>query len=208
MRIIRVSLKPILVLLAGVLSVALALPALAAEPAVEFVALRIQGSRDRVVIEMPAQLLQFLAEHSKEEKLDVGSIGGHSTSFTIADLMKVVQSGKAKDHEVLFFTEKDEHGETGTFYVKTFTRKGHGGPSKPSGLVFTVLKDGKEKVSLSVSMDTVESWAKDFGGEEKSKNADDFGPLVRSALASAREFGVGVLLHIESKDSELIFSLK
>jgi hypothetical protein len=202
------SLKTVTALSAGVLSVFLALPALAAEPAVEFVALRIQDSHDRVVIEMPAQLLQFLAEHSKDEKFDVGTIGGRDARLTMADLMKVVQSGKAKDHEVLFFTEKDEHGETGTFYVKTFTRKGHGNLGKPSGLVFTVIKDGKEKVGISVSMDTVASWAKDYGSEEKRKGTDDFGPLVRSALASAQELGVGVLLRIESKDAELIFSLK
>ncbi len=208
MRNILTSPKTFTALLAGVLSFFLALPALAAEPAAEFVALRIQGSHDQVIIEMPAQLLQFLAEHSKDEKFDVGNIGGRDAKFTMADLVKVVQSGKARDHEVLFFTEKDEHGETGTFYVKTFTRRGHGSPGKPSGLVFTVLKDGKEKVSLSVSMDTVASWAKDFGSDETGKEADDFGPLVRSALASAKELGVGVLLRIESKDAELIFSLK
>ena len=208
MRNILASHKTVTALLAGVFFVFLALPALAGEPSVEFVALRIQGSHDQVVIEMPAQLLQFLAENSKDEKFDVGSIGGRDAKFTMADLVKVVQSGKARDHEVLFFTEKDEHGETETFYVKTFTRKGHGSPGKPSGLVFTVLKDGKERVSLSVSMDTVASWAKDFGSDETGKEADDFGPLVRSALASAKELGVGVLLRIESKDAELIFSLK
>lgn len=208
MKAIRVARKLIAPLAAGVLSLLFLAPALAADPSVEFVALRIQGSHDRVTIEMPVQLLQFLADHSKDEKFDVGNIGGRDTRFAMVDLMKIVRSGKAKDHEVLFFTEKDEHGETGTFYVKTFTRKGHGGASKPTGLVFSVLKDGKEKVSLSVSMDTVESWAKDFGSGEKGQDADDFAPLVRSALASAKELGAGVLLHIESKDSELIFSLK
>ena len=131
MRTIQASLKTVTALLAGVLFVFLALPALAAEPAIEFVSLRIQGSHDRVVIEMPDQLLQFLADHSKDEKFDVGSIGGQDAKFTMADLIKVVKSGKARDHEVLFFTEKDEHGETGTFYVKTFMRKGHGNLGKP-----------------------------------------------------------------------------
>jgi hypothetical protein len=208
MRNIQASPKPFTALLAGLLSVFIALPVLAANPSVEFVAIRIQGHRDRVLIEMPVQLLQFLAEHTKDEKFSVGTIGGRDTRVTMADLMKIVHSGKAKDHEVLFLTEKDEHGETGSFYVKTFTRKGHGNLGKPSGMVFTVLKDGKEKVSLSVSMDTVETWAKDFGSEDKGKDTDDFGPLVRSALASAKDLGSGVLLHIESKDSELVFSLK
>lgn len=191
-----------------ILALAFAIPSPAAGRTTEFVSLRIQGEKDKVLIEMPLQLLQFLSEHSKDEKFDVGSIGGHDTRFAMADLMKIVQSGKAKDHEVLFFTAKDEHGEKGDFYVKTFTRKGHGSAGKPSGLAFTVLKDGKEKVSFSVSMDTVESWAKDFGGGDREKGADDFGPLVRSALAAAKDFGTGVLLHIETKDAELVFSLK
>jgi hypothetical protein len=200
--------KLISILAAGVLSLLFLVPSLAGDPAVEFVALRIQDSQDKVVIEMPVEVLRFLADHSKEEKFDVGSIGGHDARFTMADLVKVVESGKAKDREVLFFSDKGEHGEVGNFYVKTFSRKGQGGSGKPSGMVFSVLKDGKEKVSISVSMDTVESWAKDFGGGEKGKDADDFGPLVRSALVSAKDLGAGVLLRIQSKDGELIFSLK
>ena len=191
-----------------IFALVLAIPSSAADPAVQFVSLRIQGERDKVQIEMPLQLLQFLSEHSKDEKFNVGSIEGHDTRFAMADLMKIVQSGKAKDHEVLFFTAKDEHGEKGDFYVKTFTKKAHGGAGKASGMVFAVLKEGKEKVSFSVSMDTVESWAKDFGSDDKEKGADDFGPLVRSALAAAKDFGTGVLLHIETKDAELVFSLK
>ena len=190
------------------LTLVLAVPSPATDRATEFVSLRIQGEKDKVVIEMPLQLLQFLADHSKEEKFDVGNLGGRETRFTMADLMKAVKSGKAKDREVLFFSATDEHGEKGDFFVKTFTRKGAGGTAKPSGMVFTVLKDGKEKVGLSVSLDTVESWAKDFGSGDKEKGTDDFGPLVRSALASAKDFGTGILLHIETKDAELVFSLK
>jgi hypothetical protein len=195
-------------LAAGILAAFFLVPSLAASPSTDFVALRIEGDHDKVVIEMPVQLLQYLADHTKEEKFDVGHIGGRDTKVTMADLMKLIQSGKAKDHEVLLLSEKDEHGETSTIYIKTFARPRHGAAGKPTGLAFTVLKDGKEKVSLSVAMDTVESWAKDFGSGEKGKEGDDFGPLVRSALASAQELGTGVLLHIESKDAELIFSLK
>lgn len=195
-------------LAAGILAAFFVAPALAAQPGTDFVALRIESDHDKVVIEMPIQLLQYLADHTKEEKFDVGHIGGRDTKVTMADLMKLIQSGKAKDHEVLFLSEKDERGETATIYIKTFARARHGAAGKPTGLAFTVLKDGKEKVSLSVAMDTVESWAKDFGSGDKGKANDDFGPLVRSALASAQELGTGVLLHIESKDAELIFSLK
>ena len=190
------------------LALAFAIPSHAVDPAIQFVSLRIQGEKDKVQIEMPLQLLQFLSEHSKDEQFCVGSVEGHETRFAMADLMKIVQSGKAKAREVLFFTAKDEHGERGDFFVKTFTKKVHGGAGKASGMTFTVLKDGKEKVGISVSMDTVESWAKDFGSGDREKGADDFGPLVRSALASAKDFGTGVLLHIETKDAELIFSLK
>jgi hypothetical protein len=195
-------------LAAGVLAVLFLVPASAARPSTDFVALRIESGHDKVTIEMPVQLLQYLADHSKEDKFDVGHIGGRDTKFTLADLMALVKSEKAKDHEVLFATQKDDDGETATIYVKTFARPRHGAAGKPSGLTFAVLKDGKEKVSLSVAMDTVESWAKDFGSGDKGKGEDDFGPLVRSALASAQEFGTGVLLHIESKDAELVFSLK
>jgi len=45
-------------------------------------------------------------------------------------------------------------------------------------------------------------------GRPCAKGADDFGPLVRSPLASAKEFGMGVLPHIETKDAEFVFSLK
>ena len=200
------SRKMVAPLIAAALWLTLAPMAFAAAPGAEIVALRIQGDKAKVLIEMPVELLQFIAKNSKKEHLDVGKIGGKDTQFPMADLMKIVESGKAKDHEVLFFTAKDEHGESGSFYVKTFTRKGYGGAGKPTGLMFTVVKDGKEKVSITVSMDTVDSWAKDFGGDDKG--SDDFGPFIRTALACAKELGAGPLLRIETEDSTLVFSLK
>lgn len=208
MRSPRTLRRLIVPLAAGILAAFVLVPAAAAQPSTDFVALRIESDHDKVTIEMPVQLLQYLADHTKEDKFDVGHIGGRDTKVTMADLMKLVQSGKAKDREVFFASEKGDEGETATIYVKTVARARHGAAGKPTGLTFAVLKDGKEKVSLSVAMDTVESWAKEFGSGEKGKGDDDFGPLVRSALASAQEFGTGVLLHIESKDAELVFSLK
>ena len=41
---------------------------LAAEAPVKFVQIRIAGPEDRVLIEMPVQLLQYLAEHSQAKR--------------------------------------------------------------------------------------------------------------------------------------------
>ena len=193
---------------AAALAVLLALAAFAAESPVQFVEIRIAGPEARVLIEMPVQLFQYLAEHSKGD-MDVGSVSGKSLKFPMADLVKVVQGDKARDHEILFFTGKDEKGQTQEFYVKTFIRKGAGGTSKPSSLVFTVKEGGKEKVSLKISVDTVESFAKNFGSEDKEKaDSEDFGPFVRACLASAKELGPGLVLRIQGKDGELLFSLE
>lgn len=198
--------RPRAALLAAACVLWLAPTVLARGPETQFVQLRIQGPDDQALIEMPAQLLQFVADHSKGD-LDVGTIGGRKTAFPMGDLMKIVRENGARDHEVLFFSAPDERGRTQNLYVKTFTRKAARTTGKPTALVFTVKKDGKETVSLRISADTLDSWAKDFGGAD-DQSPDDFGPFVRACLASAREMGPGPILRIQGRDGELVFALQ
>lgn len=179
----------------------------AADPPATFVALRIQSPSDRVLIELPLQLLQYLSAHTKGD-LDVGRVGSHDTKFPMADLMKIVQGDQASHREVLFFTARNDKQEPVSFFVRTFTRQVPPGAPKPSSLVFTVKKDGKETVGISVSMDTLASWAKDFGRGDKDKAEDDFAPFVRACLADAQTLGAGPVLRIVGKDGEVVFSLK
>jgi hypothetical protein len=181
---------------------------LAAGAPVRFVQIRIAGPGGRAVIDMPAQLLEYLAEHSKDD-VDVGLMRGEAVRFPMADLIKVVQGDKARDREILFFSGKDDKGQIQQFYVKTYSRKSAGESKKPTKLIFAVREGGDEKVSLKISIGSVESFAKDFGsGEKEKERAEDFGPFVRSCLASAKALGPGLVLRIQGDEGELLFSLE
>ncbi len=205
MPVARLSLKPSALLLTLLLAALLAPLSFAAAPSVDFVQLRIAGKEDDVSIEMPVQVLEYLKEHSKGS-CDVGSIRGRNVKFPTEELFKIIREKKAQDKEVLFFTGEDEHSGPLQFYVKTTTRKAPARATKPEKLGFAVKENGKEKLRLSISMDSVQSFATDFSGD--AKEGEDFGPFVRSCLASVKDLGAGPVLTISSRDGELAFFLE
>lgn len=205
MSVARPRLKLSALALAALLAASIAPLTFASGPSVDFVQLRIVGQKDDVSIEMPVQVLEYLKAHSKGN-MDVGSIRGRNVNFPTEELFKIIHEKKAQDHETLFFTGEDEHSGPLKFYVKTTTRKASAKAARPEKLAFAVKENGKEKVRLSIAMDSVESFAKDFSGD--AKEGEDFGPFVRACLASVKGLGAGPVLTISSKDGELVFLLE
>lgn len=189
----------------AVLSVPLAA---SASSGVEFVQLRVEQGSDSVRIEMPTKALEYVIGHSKDD-IDVGKVNGREVRFPAEDLMKIVRGGSAKGKEVLFFTAKEAGEETARFFVKTEVRKAPGG-KKPTRLAFSISeKSGEDSVRLSISLDTLESFVRDYGKDEGGKaSSGDFGPLVRACLKEAKKLGPGPVLRIVGRDGEISFELE
>jgi hypothetical protein len=175
---------------------------------VDFVQLRLEQGSESVRIEMPTKALEYIIEHSKDN-IEVGKVNGKDIRFPAEALMKIVRGGSAKGKEVLFFTAQEAGKEATRFFVRTEVRKARS-EKKPTRMAFSVReKAGEDSMRLSISLDTLESFARDYGKDEGGKGAsDEFGPLVRACLREAKKLGPGPVLRIVGRDGEISFDLE
>jgi hypothetical protein len=174
---------------------------------VEMVRIRVEDGSDSVRIEMPVTVLEYVLQHSKTN-LDLGHVNGREVAFPKEALLKTLKDKSAREKELLFFTVKESGKET-KLYVRTEVRKAATSSKKPVRMVFSIKdKSGKESIHIGIGIDTINSWAKDYGKDEKKEGGDDFGPFVRACLADAKALGCGPLLLIEAQDGSVSFELE
>ena len=203
----RFHLSTLLVPLALILVATLISLGAFAASGVEMVRIHVEDGSDSVRIEMPVTVLEYVLQHSKTN-LDLGHVNGREVAFPKEALLKTLKDKSAREKDLLFFTVK-ENGKETKLYVRTEVRKAAPSSKKPVRVVFSIKdKSGKESIHIGIGIDTVDSWAQDYGKDEKKDKGDDFGPFVRACLAEAKKLGSGPLLLIEGQDGTVSFELE
>ena len=203
---VRGGFRPFIAVLLAV-AFACSLGTWASSGKMEIVRLRIQNEKDNVRIEMPLPAFEFLLEHSKDD-CHLGTVDGKHLDFKSEDLLKILKGKDVRKGEVMFLSVDESHNGPTHFFVQVVSQKASRGAEKPTKIVLSAKdKGGKEDVRMAFSIDAVNSFTNGctlFGGHDT-----DFGPFIKTCLASAKDMGPGPILSIRSQDGEEVtFSLE
>jgi len=180
---------------------------LAASGNTEMVRLRIQDANDNVRIEMPLPAFEYILAHSKDD-CHVGQVDGKKINFKSEDLLKILKGKDVRKGEVKFLSVNDSEDGPTHFYVQVISKEVSHGAKKPTKVVLSVKdKKGEDDVRLSFSIETVNDFVN--GSSIFSDKDDDFGPIIKTCLANAKDMGPGPIISIKTDDGEeVIFSLE
>lgn len=192
---------------AGVLALALALPALAQGRGEEMVKLTVQSEKETAVVEIPMAVLEFVNKHQVGKKVHAGELNGQKVTLSLDKLVQSLKENRGKSGETLLFSAVEEGKKT------TFTASFNQGPARPGKtpanltLVVRDLKAEKEKTQITVPLSTIDAVLSAIQ-VEGSGDAEEVGKVLKDSMPFAQEIGTGLLVRVLGPTEEVLLRLE